>query len=332
MSQLDRRRFLVAAGASLAAGLARSQGKGNAPDRVARIGFLLDGSSAATKHFRAALSEGLRARGWIEGRNLVTEARFADGETARIEPLARELVALAPDVIVAPTTAGAVTARSLTKSIPIVFVLGVDPVGVGLAQNLARPGGNVTGLSIIAADVALKRMEILREALPSIERVAVLHDPGHTPSRIVLPDLDRGAKAMGLTLERIELGLPATFDAAFSALERMRPDAALVLATPAVFIHRREIIGRLAKARVPASYNGRDFAMSGGLMSYAVDFRDNFRRAADYVDRILRGADPGELPIQQPTKFELLVNLKTARALGVEIPRSVLLRADQLIE
>jgi len=285
-----------------------------------------------TEHFRAALFGGLAERGWVEGRNLAIEARFADGDRSRLDSLARELVALTPDLIVAPTTPGAMAVRKLTEKIPIVLVLGSDPVGAGLARSLARPGGNVTGFNLISVDVAAKRIEILREAFPSARRVAVLHDDEYQSNAIVLPQMQRAAEAMGMLLERVHVSVPETHDAAFRRLEDLRPDVAYVLATPATFIHRGEIVRRIAAARVPTIYGANAFVMSGGLMSYAVDFADNFRRAADYVDRILRGADPAVLPIQQPTRFELVINLKTAKALRIELPQAFLLRADRVIE
>ena len=329
-----RRRAALGALLVLGAGapLVRAQRSDTAPRATARIGFLASASEKATTHFRKALLEGLAERGWVEGENLKLAIRYADGKAAQHDPLAQELVAPKPDLIVAPSTPGAVAVRKLTRTIPIVFVVAADPVGEGLAQSLARPGLNATGLTVVGFEIIGKRLELLREALPSIARVAVLHHARDAVSVEALSHADRIARTMGISVEPVAIDAPAGLGAAFAALARARPDAALVLTSPGFYIHRAELAKRMAEVRVPAMYGAQAFASVGGLMAYAPNYVAQFRQAADYVDRILRGADPGELPIRQPTTFEFVVNLRSAKALGLEFPQSILLRADRVIE
>jgi putative tryptophan/tyrosine transport system substrate-binding protein len=337
MSPRGRRTFLIASGAMLVApSLALAQQNTRTTENPARVGMLWSASKKATVHFRKAAFEGLAALGWVEGKNLIVDARYTDGKQELHGQLAKELIALAPDVLLTPNMLGAVAAHKLTTTIPIVFVFGWDTIGKGLAQSLARPGGNVTGLLSVNDGINStgKRLSLLREAIPSSQRIALLQDPSSNPTAAQrrARDLEPAAKTMGIALEGIEISSPDTFDAAFSALERMRPDAVLVLATPRIFEHRREIVRRINAARFAAMYDGPPFVAAGGLMSYSPSWVDLFRRSADYVDRILRGAKPGDLPIQQPTLYELIVNLKTAKAIGLTIPQSFMLRVDRVIE
>jgi ABC-type uncharacterized transport system substrate-binding protein len=299
--------------------------------KVARIGWLgLDPDSAL--HLRAAFLEGLRDLGYVEGRNLVIESRYNYGKLDRFPALAAELVALRVDVIVAPTTPAAVAAKRATRSIPIVFTSASDPVTTGLVASLARPGGNVTGLSFLTPELVGKHLELLKQAIPGIRRVAVLWEPGERPEQDMLKGAEVAAHALGLGLRFVEARGPNDLDGAFSEVTRGRAGA-LALATSAMFFtERQRLVALAAKNRLPTVYPWREGVDAGGLMSYAPHLPDLFRRAATYVDKILKGARPGDLPIEQPTKFDLIINLKTAKALGVTIPASILARADEGIE
>ena len=324
---MNRRRFTFGlAGAALlfpAVGLAQ-------PRRV-RIGVLSSATRGAAGPF-GAFFQALAAAGWVEDRNLVIDYRFANGHLARHEPLAMELVALKPDIIFAPTQPAAIAAMKATKTIPIVFAIVQEPVLTGLADSLARPGKNATGMLSINKDILGKRIELLREVVPTAKRIAMLYQPDFD---LNVRQVELGEQVLGslnLTALRVGIGNRDSFDAAFEALAQARPDGVLVIENPSVFANRAEIVKRMAVARLPAMYGFQPFTLDGGLMSYSIDFADQFRRTAGYVDRILRGATPGELPIQQPVGFQLTVNLKTAKTLGIEFPQSVLLRADRVIE
>ena len=325
-SPLGRRRFLAGAGALLAARFAPAQ------QPHARIGFLATGTPASSATNREAFFDALREKGWVEGENLTVDRRFADGKLDRHEALARELVALNPQLIFAPTPPGAAAVTKLTRSIPVVFAIIPDPVGSGLAASLARPGGNATGLATVNVMLGPKRLALLKEGFPATRRVAMLYQPELELNQRQAQEVEAAAQALGLQVSRIGIGGPTTFDAAFDALDAVRPDAIYVMESPPLHTHRLRLIARLAERRLPVIYGMPVFAVDGGLMAYAMSVPDQFRRAADYVDRILRGAKPGELPIQQPTKFELVVNLKTAAEQGLTIARSILLRADRVIK
>lgn len=334
MGLARRRQILTAAGALLVAplsGVAQRQTRDAA--QSARIGVLMSSSRKATEHFRSALYEGLAESGWTEGRNLVIDIRYADGKPERHEPLARELLALNPEVVVAPVLPGVLAVRKLSATVPVVFVIVGDPVATGLAQSLARPGGRTTGYSDLSFNLVEKRFSLLRETVPSKSHFALLFDPRtDTSAGMGRSIAEETARKLGVTLEPIELGGPETFDAAFDALARSRPNGVLVFATPRTFIHRAEIVRRVNALGIPAMYSLTGFVTAGGLMSYAVDIPELFRLSAAYVDQILRGAAPGELPIRQATKFQFVINLKTARALGISVPQSHLMLADRVIE
>lgn len=334
MGQAGRRRMLAAACALLVAPpFAMAQRPARDAANPARIGVLMSSSRKATEHFRKALYEGLAESGWTEGRNLVIDIRYADGRPERHEPLARELLTLDPEVIIAPVLPGVRAVRKLSATVPVVFVIVGDPVATGLAQSLARPGGRTTGISDLSFNLVEKRFSLLRETVSSGSRFAMLFDPRtDTSAGIGRSIAAETARKLGVTLEPIELGGPETFDAVFDELARIRPDGVLVFATPRTFIHRAEIVRRMNAVGIPAMYSLAGFVTAGGLMSYAADLPELFRLSAAYVDRILRGAAPGELPIRQATKFQFLINLTTARALKVSIPQSLLLLADQVIE
>jgi putative ABC transport system substrate-binding protein len=278
------------------------------------------------------LWQGLRELGYIEGQNLVMEYRWAGGDYERLPRLAQELVGLKPDLIFSaggPPAARA--AKAATGTIPVVFVSG-NAVEAGVVSSLARPGGNLTGFDVFAEELDIKRLEILKEALPKVVRVAVLWNPGRIEGRVARDRLESAAQAVGMKLSFVEARQPDQIETAFAAIARDRADAMLLAADPMFVGEAARFIRLAAAARRPAIYPVRIFAEGGGLMSYGADFAAIYRRAATYVDRILNGAKPGELPVEQPTKYELVINLKTASALGLMIPPSVRLRADRVIE
>ncbi len=298
--------------------------------RVYRIGFLSGAASPLPNH--RGFHEGLRALGWHDGQNLVIEYRWAAGRYERMAEMAADLVRLEADVLFAAGGTSATQALSeATKTIPIVTVMG-DIVGAGFAESLARPGGNITGLSLILPELSGKQLELLKAILPRLSRVATLHNPGTTSRLPYVRETEVGARALGLSLQTLAVHDPSDFEKAFSAMVRKRTEAVLVHAD-AMFNAQRAQIAELAiKYRLPAIYPDRVYADAGGLVSYGPSLTDLFRRAASYVDKILKGAKPAELPIEQPMAFELVINLKTAKALGLTIPPSVLVRADKLIE
>jgi putative ABC transport system substrate-binding protein len=302
--------------------------------KVARIGYLA-GNLAANPAQHEAFRQGLRDLGYVEGRNVVIEYRDAEGKFERLPALAADLVALKVDVIVTSETPAALAAKQATTTIPIVFSFAVDPVTSGLVASLARPGGNVTGLATLLPELVGKRLEQLTQAVPGVSRVAVLWQPGSQVERTekdVLKRAEVAARAVGVRLQFVEARGPENFDRAFSDMTSVRVGALTVLGSAMFFNERRRLVDLAAKNRLPAVYGLREYVDAGGLLSYGPNIADLFRRAATYVDRILKGAKPGDLPVEQPTKFELVINLKTAKALGLTIPQSVLGRADEVIQ
>ena len=331
---MERRTFLgVIAGGLLAAPLAA---EAQQADRIARIGYLALNLAAGDPRGREAFLQGLGDLGYVEGRNLLIEYRDAKGKPEVFPALAAELVALKVDVIVtAGGTLAALAAKQATTSLPIVFTAVGDPVAEGLVTSLARPGGNVTGLSLLVPDLVGKGLEQLKQAVPGVSRVALLLKPDAMPDRARKDRLNAAgvaARALGLRLQIVEARGPANFDRAFSDMTRARAQALTVLSTPVFDSERGRLVDLAAKNRLPTVYSFRTYVEAGGLMSYGPNIADSFRRAAPYVDKILKGAKPGDLPVEQPTKFELVINLKTAKALGLTIPPSLLQRADQVIE
>jgi len=327
---MDRRAFIVMVSGSILAAPIATEAQEAA--RVARIGMLAD---ATSPHLREAFRQGLRDLGYIEGRNLVIEYRDAGGKPERLPMLAAELVALKVDVIVAGNTLQTLAAKQASRTIPIVFSFALDPVTDGLVTSLARPGGNVTGLSFLAPELVGKRLELLTLAVPRVSRVAVLWQPGAQAKRTekdLQTEAKVAARALGIQLQFVEAREPDDFDRAFSDMTRARADALTVLGSAMLFNQRRRLVELAATHRLPAAYGLREYVDAGGLMAYGPNGPDMFRRAAIYVDKILKGATPGDLPVEQPTKFELVVNLKTAKTLGLTIPPSVLGRADQVID
>jgi len=302
--------------------------------KVPRIGFL-GFNLAPNPHLFEAFRQGLRDLGYVDGHTVVIEWRDAEGKPERLPALATELVALKVDVIVAPSTPAALAAKQATRTLPIVFIAGADPVTDGLVISLARPGGNVTGLSNLAPELVGKRLELLTQAIPGVSRIAVLWQPGGQGERTdknMLKGADVAARVLGVRLQVLEVRGLADVDRALSDMTRARAGALTVLGSPMFFNERGRLVDLVAKNRLPAVYGPREFVDAGGLMAYGPNFPDMYRRAATYVDKILKGAKPGDLPVEQPTKFELVINMKTAKALGLTIPPSLLGRADELIQ
>jgi putative ABC transport system substrate-binding protein len=325
---MDRRAWLLGPIGLLVAPLAA---QAQQAVKVARIGYLgVDPDGGP--HLRAAFFEGLRDLGYVEGRNLVVEFRCTGGSPERAPAAAAELAALEPDVILATTTPNALAAKHATRSIPIVFASASDPIASGLVINLARPGGNVTGLSFLNAELVGKHLELLKQALPGVSRVTVLWQPGERPEKDMLRGADGAARPLGLRLHFVEVPRPDDFDRAFSGATKARAGAVAFVTAGMFFAERRRLVDLAAKHRLPTIWPFREGVDAGGLMSYAPHLPDLYRRAATYVDRILKGAKPADLPVEQPTKFELVINLKTAKALGLTIPPTVLARADAVIQ
>jgi putative tryptophan/tyrosine transport system substrate-binding protein len=292
-----------------------------------RVG-LLNGATPGKPE--AAFREGLRALGYVEGGNVVVTSRFAQGRAERLPALAREVLDAKPEVIVTFGTAAAEAVKAATTTTPIVIAFAGDPVGSRLAASLARPGGNVTGMSLATPELAGKRLELLKEVVPKLTRLTVLGDL--SPRQVEVQQTQEAARALGLTVALVEFTRAEGLDTALGEVSRTRPEALLVLNSALTLTHRSRIIDFALKNRVPVVSSTSEWAVAGALMTYAASVTDASRRAAVYVDKILKGAKPGDLPIEQPTKFDLLINLKTAKALGLTIPRSVLARADQVIE
>jgi putative ABC transport system substrate-binding protein len=298
------------------------------PVRVPRIGILRSG--APPDPFVEAFRQGLRELGYSEGQSIVIEYRWAEGRDERVPGLAADLVQLGVDVIVAGGSQ-ALIAKRATTTIPIVMPVANDPVAAGLVASLARPGGNVTGLAFLSEDLPGKWLELLKEALPGVSRVAVLWNPPTEAGQLRVSDV--AARSLGVRLQALKVERGDDLGRAFAEAKRGRAEALFVLSSPFFYAHRTRLVELAARHRLPTMYHQQEFVVgSGGLMSYGPNLRDLFRRAATYVDKILKGARPADLPVEQPTKFELIVNLKTARALGLTIPPTVLARADQVIE
>ena len=297
--------------------------------KVYRIGFLRQGQPA--KDWVEAFQQGLRERGYVDGQNVVVEYRFTDGSVDQLARLAEELVRLKVDVIVTSAAPAALAAKKVTTSVPIVAVSVVDPVELGLVRSLGRPGGNITGLTDSGPDVAAKRLELLRELVPKLRRVAMLWHAENPGNLLQLKRAEVAARTLGLEVESVPVKGPSDFESAFKTVRAA--DGLLVAAAPLFTgVHRARIVELAAASQLPAIYGYRQNVEVGGLMSYGADYPDLLRRVGTYVDKILKGAKPADLPVEQPTKFELVINLRTAKALGLTIPRALLLRADQVIE
>jgi putative ABC transport system substrate-binding protein len=317
---------------ALAVGLVPLPSDAQSPAKVHKIGLLLPGRSEPSPTLEA-FRQGLRDLGYVEGQTVALEYRWADGKLERLPDLAAELVRLKVDVILTVTTPAIQAARQATSTIPIVMASAGDPVVTGLVASLARPGGNVTGLSLLGPDLSGKRLELLKETLPKLSRVAVLWNSASTAMQFSFREAQAAARSLGIAFQSLEVkGNPEEFERVFSAVLRDRPDGLLVTLDPLTSLHRKRIAELAAQHRLPAIYELRLFVDAGGLMAYGPSSTDLWRRAAAYVDKILKGAKPADLPVEQPMRFELVVNLKAAKALGLTIPQSVLFRADQVIQ
>ncbi len=302
------------------------------PAKIHRIGFLHPSSSTAVGQHVAAFRQGLRELGYVEGQNIAIEYRYAEGQPERLPDLAAELVGLKVDLIVASTTPASLAAGRATTTIPIVITNAGDPLGSGLVASLARPAGNITGLSLQHPELTGKRLQLLQEVVPKLSRVAILWNSASPITPPQFTEAEAAAGVLGVQLESLEVRAPNDFERAFQAATRRRAGALLVLDDFFVFSHRRRIAALAAKSRLPSMYGLTGFAEAGGLMVYGPNLPDMYRRSATYVDRILKGAKPADLPVEQPTRFELVINLKVAKALGLTIPPSVLIRADQVVQ
>ena len=301
-----------------------------APDKPHRIGFLSGYSAAGAADIRGILVDSLRELGYREGKNIVFIDRYANGELQRLPALARELVQARVDVIATQTTPAAVAAKAADSRMPVVNITSGDAIGSGLVANLARPGGNVTGLSFLGVELAVKQMELLREIAPAIRRVGLLANPGIPPERNFFREMERAAPAMNLHVTFIEAKTSMDYAAAFTAIGRERVDGLVV--APSISNHDawRNVVELAAKHRLPAIYPFREFAVAGGLVAYGFNRREFYSRAGSYVDKILKGAKPADLPLEQPSRFELIINLTRAQELGLTVPQDLLLRAQDV--
>jgi putative ABC transport system substrate-binding protein len=307
------------------------------PAKVARIGHLLSGEldSPETRVLLDAFRQGLRARGYVEGQNIVIEYRAADGRLERFPGLATELARLQVDLIVAPNTSAARAAQQVTTTIPIVAIVMGDPVGDGLVASLARPGGNITGTTFLGPGLVPKRLELLKEALPRVSRVAALWDPDAYAERTIramVQETEAAVRTLGVQLHLVEVRGPDELDRAFSTMTRARAEAFIVLPSPMLYTARRRIVDLAARHRLPAMYQAREFVELGGLIAYGASIPELWRRAATYMDKILKGAKPADLSVEQPTTFEFVINLKTAKELGLTIPPTLLFQADEVLQ
>ena len=328
---MNRRRFLRTLSASLLAVplAAEAQQAGKVP----RIGVLGESSPSDRPPLLDAFRQRLRELGWVEGQNIVIDYRYAEGRVDRLPDLAAELVRLKVDLIVSGGTQVVTAAKNATETIPIVMIAVRDPVGTGLIASLARPGGNVTGVSGYAGlEIVAKQLELLKETVPKIRRVAILSNPANAYHQLAIREVNVAARSLGVQLQLLEARGPNEFDGAFAAMAKERVGALLVLSDAMLNSHRTRLADLAARSRLPAAYGVRESVEAGGLMSYGPSFLDLYRRSAAYVDKILKGAKPADLPVEQPTKFELVINLKAAKSIGLTIPQQVLSRADQLIE
>jgi putative ABC transport system substrate-binding protein len=326
--QLKLLRFILAA-LLVGFGVAEAQ----QPTKILRIGFLAAATPATAAHLLEAFKQGLHEHGYVEGKNTVLELRFGEGKAEQFPILAAELVRLKVDVIVALTNPVIDAVRQATQTIPIIMPAASDPVGAGFVASLARPGGNITGLTGYSPELNGKRLEILKEAFPKLSRVALLLSPNFPGSTLDLKETESAARALGLRMQPLEVRDDSDIDRSFKAMIKERADALTMFpGHPVLFVNRKKIVELAANHRLPTMYSLIEFVEAGGLMFYGPDLLVGYRRAADYVDKILKGAKPAELPVEQPTKFDLVINLKTANQIGLTIPPNVLARADRVIK
>jgi ABC-type uncharacterized transport system substrate-binding protein len=334
MPSHSRRRFLQ--GGLVVAGLGYVPGRGAAAQERAkapRIGFLAVGSREGRAFMIEGFLRGLREHGYVDGQNIAIEYRFSEDRNDRLPALAAELVALKVQLILASGTPASFAAKEATSRIPIVMGgIAADPVETGLVASLARPGGNVTGMSMMTAPLGGKRLELLKRVVPRLARVAVFWNPPNPAYGPILKELDAAAPALRLKLLRLEVRVPSDFDGAFASAIRQQAGALIAPGDPLVSNHPRMVADLAFKHRLPALMDNKEFVEAGGLLSLGLDLVESYRRAASHVDKILKGANPAELPMEQPTKFDLGINLKTARALGLAIPQAVMLQASHIVE
>ncbi|MEO8923871.1 MAG: ABC transporter substrate-binding protein [Caldimonas sp.] len=302
-----------------------------AAQRVWRIGFLGGGPRPSNGLVPEALRQALRDLGYVEGKNVVYSGRWSESRSQRLPGLADELINLKPDVIVTFVGKAGVAAKNATSTVPIVFVGDGDAIGVGLIASLSRPGGNVTGITDQANELSAKRLELLKEAIPAVKRVAVLWNADDLGMTLRYQQIQKAAAVLRLTVEPLGVREPEDFNSAFSSMDKERPDALLLVTDSFTDLSRKRVLDFAATHGIPAMYERGNLVREGGLMSYGPNFDDMFRRAATYVDKILKGTRPGDLPVEQPTRYYLLVNVNTAKSLGLTIPNSVLLRADEIV-
>ena len=325
-----RRQLLIALGGGFVSRPLASQAQ--QPTRIARIGFLSPFARAITLSSEDAFRQGLRELGWIEGKNIAIEYRYAEGKQDRLPELAADLVRLKVDVIVTSVSPDTEAAQKATRTIPIVTATGGGPVASGPGASLARPGGNITGSSQLSAPLIGKRLELLREIVPKLSRVAVLWNPQSTPSTTNWKELQLPARQLGIELHSLEVRSSDDFEKAFNEAIKGRASALILTPDPLIDAHLKPIADFATKNRLPSIFHLTQFVEQGGLVAYGVNRPELFRRAATFVDKILKGAKPGELPIEQASKFELAINLKTAKAIGAAIPQSLVLRADRVVQ
>ena len=328
--KVPRRQFLIAAGALLAVPLAA---KGQPAAKVPRIGVLYAGTREAAAQNVDAFLQGLREHGYLEGKNIVLESRFGEGKVERIAYAAGELVRMKVDVIVAGTDPAIVAVKQQTQAIPIVMANSTDPVGTGFVASLARPGGNITGLSSFSPELSGKRLEFLRQVIPGISRVAIIWNPDVRGALLDYRETEIAARSLGMQLQSVEVQRIDELDRAVSAIKAGGAEAVIVSPlNPLLFSNAGELVSLIQRNRLPSMFGARRFPEVGGLMSYGANATEPWRRAAAYVDKILKGAKPAELAVEQPTKFELVINVKAAKVLGIRIPQSLLTRADEVIQ
>jgi putative ABC transport system substrate-binding protein len=327
---MRRREFITLLGGAVVAWPLAARGQ--QPAKLPTIGILGTTTASAQAQRTTAFTQRLRQLGWIEGRTVVIEYRWAEGRYERFAEIAAEFIGLKVDVIVTSATAPVLAAKQATSVIPIIFAVAGDPVGSGLVASLARPGGNITGLSLQQADLAGKRLEFLREVVPALHRVAIMGNASSPMIVLELREFESTARSLGLEVVTLELGKRDDVPLAFESVFKFRADALYVCADPLVNASGREIITLAQGAGLPTAFGERDYVDAGGLMSYGPNLPDLYRRAAEFVDKILRGAKPADIPVEQPTKFDLVINLKTAKTLRLEVPPTLLARADEVIE
>lgn len=300
--------------------------------RVPRIGFVMPGSAEAAASLINAFRQGLQELGYVEGKNIQIDFRWQPADRPELLPgIVSDLIRSNPDVLVGPTTPQALALKQATSTIPIVMVLPSDPIGTGIVRSLARPGGNVTGLSLMSNDLMGKRLELLKEMVPKISQVGDIWNPANPATQRDFKAIEAAARKLGLTIHSAEVRGPNDFNSAFSSLTRARVDALILQTDQLTWIHRQQIVDFTVQNRLPTIFFAREYVDAGGLMSYGASFADMYRRSAGYVVKILKGASPAELPVEQPTKFEMVVNLKTAKALGITIPEAILLQANEVL-